>query len=73
VGIGSGYLVVEVSPDEVQWIDQHALHERILFEQLKAGLASGTLATQRLLISEPVALPAAQAAPRLYLGGQPPQ
>jgi DNA mismatch repair protein MutL len=56
------YLVVEEQPDEVLWIDQHALHERILFEQLKAGLTSGTLSTQRLLIPEPVTLPPAQAA-----------
>jgi DNA mismatch repair protein MutL len=56
------YLVVEVPPDEVLWIDQHALHERILFEQLKAGLTSGTLSTQLLLIPEPVTLPPAQAA-----------
>jgi DNA mismatch repair protein MutL len=56
------YLVVEVPPDEVLWIDQHALHERILFEQLKAGLISGTLSTQRLLIPEPVTLPPTQAA-----------
>jgi DNA mismatch repair protein MutL len=55
------YLVVEVPPDEVLWIDQHALHERILFEQLKAGQASGTLNSQRLLIPEPVTLPPAQA------------
>ena len=43
-------------------IDQHALHERILFEQLKARLRSGPLETQRLLIPEPVELTAEQAA-----------
>jgi DNA mismatch repair protein MutL len=43
-------------------IDQHALHERILFEQLKARFRSGTLDKQRLLIPEPVDLSAEQAA-----------
>jgi len=43
-------------------IDQHALHERILFEQLKRRLRSGPLETQRLLIPEPIELTAEQAA-----------
>ena len=43
-------------------IDQHALHERILFDQLKRRLQSGSLETQRLLIPEPVELTAEQAA-----------
>jgi DNA mismatch repair protein MutL len=55
------YLVVEV-PAGMLVIDQHALHERLLFEQLKGRLGSGALESQRLLIPEPVALPAAQAA-----------
>jgi DNA mismatch repair protein MutL len=56
------YLVVEVPPDEVLFIDQHALHERILFEQLQQRLHSGRLERQRLLIPETVELPARQAA-----------
>jgi DNA mismatch repair protein MutL len=55
------YLVVEV-PEGILIIDQHALHERILFEQLQGRLRQGPLQTQRLLIPEPVDLPAAQAA-----------
>jgi DNA mismatch repair protein MutL len=55
------YLIVEV-PEGVVIIDQHALHERILFEQLKARLAAGRLEVQKLLIPEPVTLPPAQAA-----------
>src|SRR5207302_6810860 len=43
-------------------IDQHALHERILFEQLKERIASGTLETQHLLVPEPIDLPPDQAA-----------
>jgi DNA mismatch repair protein MutL len=55
------YLVLE-TPEGMLVIDQHALHERILFEQLKRRLRSGALETQRLLIPEPVELTADQAA-----------
>jgi DNA mismatch repair protein MutL len=55
------YLVVETG-EGMLVIDQHALHERILFEQLKERLRSGPLESQRLLIPEPVELSAEQAA-----------
>ena len=55
------YLVVE-TPEGMLVIDQHALHERILFEMLKSRIRAGTLETQRLLIPEPIELPAEQAA-----------
>jgi DNA mismatch repair protein MutL len=55
------YLVVETEQGMLV-IDQHALHERILFEQLKARMRSGPLETQRLLIPEPVEFSAEQAA-----------
>jgi DNA mismatch repair protein MutL len=55
------YLVVEV-PEGVLVIDQHARHERVLFEQLKARLAEGQVEVQKLLIPEPVHFPPAQAA-----------
>jgi DNA mismatch repair protein MutL len=55
------YLVVEV-PEGILVIDQHALHERILFEQARQRLREGPLAVQRLLVPEPVSLPARQAA-----------
>lgn len=55
------YLVLE-TPEGMLVIDQHALHERILFEQLKRRIRSGHLETQPLLIPEPVELPADQAA-----------
>jgi DNA mismatch repair protein MutL len=57
----NAYLVVE-TPEGMLVIDQHALHERILFEQLKRRLRAGTLEAQRLLIPEPVELTAEQAA-----------
>jgi DNA mismatch repair protein MutL len=53
------YLVVEV-PEGMLVIDQHALHERILYEQMKERLAAGDLEQQRLLIPEPIDLPAHQ-------------
>jgi DNA mismatch repair protein MutL len=37
-------------------IDQHALHERILFEQLRARVAAGPIESQSLLVPEPVDL-----------------
>jgi DNA mismatch repair protein MutL len=55
------YLVLETEQGMLV-IDQHALHERILFEQLKQRIRSGPLETQRLLIPEPVELSAEQAA-----------
>jgi DNA mismatch repair protein MutL len=55
------YLVVETD-EGMLVIDQHALHERILFEQFKKRIQAGTLETQRLLIPDPVDLSAEAAA-----------
>src|SRR5207253_8207504 len=56
----NAYLVLE-TPEGMLVIDQHALHERILFEQFKARLREGPLEMQRLLMPEPVELSADQA------------
>ena len=45
------YLVVE-TPDGVMLIDQHALHERIIYEELFNRATRGPLEGQRLLIPE---------------------
>ncbi len=45
------YLVCETD-DGMMIIDQHALHERVLFEQFKQRIASGKLESQRLLLPE---------------------
>jgi DNA mismatch repair protein MutL len=55
------YLVLETA-EGMLVIDQHALHERILFEQLQQRIRTGSLEVQRLLIPEPVDLTAEQAA-----------
>jgi len=46
-------------------IDQHALHERILYEQLREKVLAGDMETQRLLVPEPVSLAPAEAAAAL--------
>ncbi len=58
------YLVAE-SDDGVMVIDQHALHERILYEQLRARVLAGPVESQNLLVPEPVDLAPAEAAAAL--------
>jgi DNA mismatch repair protein MutL len=55
------YLVVE-SDEGIVVIDQHALHERILYEQLRERVLAGALESQALLVPEPVDLGPAEAA-----------
>ena len=55
------YLVTE-TPDGMLVIDQHALHERILYEQFKQRIATGALEAQRLLIPETIEMTATQMA-----------
>jgi DNA mismatch repair protein MutL len=59
--VHNSYLVAE-SAEGVVVIDQHALHERILYEQLRTRIAAGTIETQNLLVPEPVDLAPAEAA-----------
>jgi DNA mismatch repair protein MutL len=60
IQIHDAYLVVE-TPDGMLVIDQHALHERILYEQLRRRVREGKLEVQRLLIPEPIDLTTEQA------------
>jgi DNA mismatch repair protein MutL len=55
------YLVVETETG-IEVIDQHALHERILYEQIREKVLSGALESQKLLVPEPVDLAASEAA-----------
>jgi DNA mismatch repair protein MutL len=58
--IHNRYLVVE-NEAGIEVIDQHALHERILYEQLREKLNRGNLESQRLLVPEPVDLSGGEA------------
>lgn len=49
--IHNSYIVTETETG-LAIVDQHALHERILFEEISHRLASGNLPSQRLLIPE---------------------
>lgn len=55
------YLVVETDVG-IEVIDQHALHERILFEQIREKVLNGALESQKLLVPEPVDLSATESA-----------
>jgi len=61
VQIHNSYLVTE-SDDGMVIVDQHALHERIIYERLHQQVSNGTLSSQRLLIPETVDVTANQMA-----------
>jgi DNA mismatch repair protein MutL len=60
IQIHNSYLVVQ-SDDGVLIIDQHALHERIVYEELLARLNRGPLESQRRLIPEVIDVSSTQA------------
>jgi DNA mismatch repair protein MutL len=62
--IHNRYLVAE-SDDGVMVIDQHALHERILYERLRARVLAGAIESQTLLVPQPVDLTPAETAAAL--------
>ena len=55
------YLVAQVG-EELQVIDQHTAHERVLFQRLWRGWQSREIPSQPLLIPEPIELTAAHSA-----------
>lgn len=55
------YLVTE-SADGILVIDQHALHERVLYERFREKVLSGRLEVQRLLVPETLTLTPAEVA-----------
>jgi len=64
--IHNRYLVAE-SDEGVVVIDQHALHERILYEQFRSSALSGALESQHLLVPEPVDMSGPESAAVLQL------
>ncbi|MBJ7599891.1 MAG: DNA mismatch repair endonuclease MutL [Candidatus Nephthysia bennettiae] len=57
----AGYLVAE-GPDGVVLVDQHAAHERVLYNRFLARLRGGAAPSQPLLLPETIELEPAQAA-----------
>ncbi|MFQ5414951.1 MAG: DNA mismatch repair endonuclease MutL [Phycisphaerae bacterium] len=55
------YVVAEAD-DGIVIIDQHALHERIMYEEIKTRIMAGALESQRLLLPETVSVTPEQAA-----------
>jgi DNA mismatch repair protein MutL len=55
------YLVVE-TPEGITVIDQHALHERIVYEHLRERVLNGAVESQRLLVPQPIELTGTEAA-----------
>ncbi len=62
--IHNRYLVTQDEEGMVV-VDQHALHERIMYEQIREKVLSEQLETQKLLVPEPVTLTPAEAAAAL--------
>lgn len=54
------YLIAQVW-DELQVVDQHTAHERVLFERLWRAWQGNTVTSQPLLLPEPLELPVQQA------------
>jgi DNA mismatch repair protein MutL len=59
LGQAQDTFIVAVSDTEVFFVDQHAAHERVLFDRLQAEVAAGRRPAQALLFPEPLALPPA--------------
>ncbi|MBN1264511.1 MAG: DNA mismatch repair endonuclease MutL [Anaerolineales bacterium] len=57
---GTTYLVAE-GPDGLYLIDQHAAHERVLFEKMMKAVHEGRIESQNLLTAETIELTTSQA------------
>ncbi len=55
-------VIIAEGPDGIYLIDQHAAHERVLYERMIADWTKGTVAVQPLLEPETISLPIAEAA-----------
>lgn len=63
IGRVSGTYLLFTAPDAIVVIDQHAAHERILFEKLRRQLMEAGMESQRLLLPELLTLSPALYAP----------
>ena len=61
IQVHNSYLVAQ-SDDGMIIIDQHALHERIMYEELLTRLNRGPLESQRMLIPQPIDVASSQLA-----------
>src|SRR5690606_8755529 len=61
LGQYKGALLLLEAPDGLLLLDQHAAHERILFERIAAAMAAATPAVQRLLEPRLLSLGVAEA------------
>ncbi|MDF1514851.1 MAG: DNA mismatch repair endonuclease MutL [Anaerolineae bacterium] len=61
IGQISTMFIVAEGPDGLYLIDQHAAHERVLYERMLADWMTGTLPSQPLLEPQAVVLPAEEA------------
>jgi DNA mismatch repair protein MutL len=66
--VGATYLVAE-GPDGLYLIDQHAAHERVLFERLTDARSSGALQVQAVMDLDPIQLSRSEAAQLEALAG----
>ncbi|PIZ30345.1 MAG: DNA mismatch repair protein MutL, partial [Alphaproteobacteria bacterium CG_4_10_14_0_8_um_filter_53_9] len=55
--VGSSYIVATTAGGDLVLVDQHAAHERLVYERLKEQLNQGFIQAQPLLIPTPVTLP----------------
>jgi DNA mismatch repair protein MutL len=58
--VHDSYIVAQC-PDGLVIVDQHALHERVIYNDLQARLASGPLTAQRMLIPQTLTVTAGEA------------
>jgi DNA mismatch repair protein MutL len=57
IGQASTMFIIAEGPDGLYLIDQHAAHERVLYEQMHAAWVKGDIPSQTLLEPESVTLP----------------
>jgi len=62
IGQAATMVIIAEGPEGIYLIDQHAAHERILYERLITAWMQGQVAVQPLLEPESVSLPVAEAA-----------